>query len=135
MFRSNLTILKPSVREKENYLLAYLLHAAESFEKLTVPQVVKKSPSPHLMEPEGLLQRLKCTPPVPILSQINPVNAPPYFLKNHLNIIPCTPGSSKWSLSLRFPLQNSLYASPLPLTRYIPRPSHFSRFYHPNNIV
>jgi hypothetical protein len=30
--------------------------------------------------------------------------------------------------------QYPVYASPLPHTRYIPRPSHSSRFYHPNNI-
>jgi hypothetical protein len=37
------------------------------------------------------------------------------------------------SLSLRFPYQNSVYASPLPLTRYMSRPSHSSRFYHPKS--
>jgi len=36
--------------------------------------------------------------------------------------------------SFRFPYQNPVYASPLPHTRYIPRLSHSSRFYHPNNI-
>jgi hypothetical protein len=43
-------------------------------------------------------------------------------------------GSSKWSLSLSFPHQNPVYTSPLPHTRYMPRPSQYSRFYHPNNI-
>jgi len=77
----------------------------------------------------------KCPPPVPITSQLDPVHIPTsYFLKIHLNIIiPSMPGCPKWSLSLRFPHQNPLYASPLTHTRYMPRPSHSSRFYHPNN--
>ena len=78
----------------------------------------------------------KCPPPVPILSQLNPVHTTTfYFLKIHLNIIlPSTPGSPKWPLSLRFPHQNPEYASPIPHTRYMTRPSHSSRFDHPNNI-
>jgi hypothetical protein len=42
------------------------------------------------------------------------------------------PESPKWSLSLRFPHQNPVYASRLPHTHYMPRPSH-SRFYHSSN--
>ena len=77
----------------------------------------------------------KCPPPVPILSQLDPVNNPTsYFLNIHLNIIlPSTPGSPQWSLSLRFPHQKPEYASLLPHKRYMPCPSHSSRFYHPNN--
>jgi len=72
----------------------------------------------------------KCPPPVHILSQLDPVHTPTsHVLKNHLNIIlPSTPGSPKRSLSFRFPYQNPVYASPLPHTRYMPRPSHSSRF-------
>jgi hypothetical protein len=57
------------------------------------------------------------------------------FLKIHLNIIfPSMSWSPKWSLSLRFPCQNPVYASPLPHSHYIPCPPHSSQFYHPNNI-
>ena len=75
----------------------------------------------------------KWPPPLPILSQLDPVHTPTsYFLKTCLNIIlPSTSGSPKWSLSLRFPHQNPVYASRFPHTRYMPRPSHSSRFYHP----
>jgi hypothetical protein len=78
----------------------------------------------------------KCPPPVSILSQPNPVHTPTsHLLKIHLNIIlPSTPGSPQWPLSLRFPHQNPINASPIPHPRYMPRPSHCSRFYHPHNI-
>ena len=86
------------------------------------------------MEPESSLPDQKYSPPVPLLSQLDPVNTPTsHFLKIHLNIIlPSMPGSPKWSLSLRFPHRNPVYTSPLPHTCYMSRPSH-SRFYHLNS--
>jgi hypothetical protein len=78
----------------------------------------------------------KCPPPASILSQPNPVHTPiSHFLKIHPNItFPSLPGSLQWTLSLRFPHQNSIHASLLPHPRYIHLPSHCSRFYHSHNI-
>ena len=58
----------------------------------------------------------KCPPPVPIMSQFDPVHTPTHqFLKTQLNIIlSSTPWSPKWFISLRFPYQNPVYASPIP---------------------
>jgi hypothetical protein len=116
------------------YLITYSMEQSPSWEANQF-QPVKKFPAFYGTR-RFFYHIHKCPPPVPILSQINSVHAPPsHFLKIHLNIIlRPTPGPSKWSLSLRFPHQNTVYNSPLPHTCYMLRLSYFSRFDHPNNI-
>jgi hypothetical protein len=57
-------------------------------------------------------------PPVPILSQLHPVHTPTtHFPKIHSNIIlPSTPGSPQWPLSLMFPHQHPVHPSPIRAT-------------------
>ena len=75
----------------------------------------------------------KSPPLVPIPSQINPVNAPSHLIRSHFSIIlPFTPGSSKWSLPLKFPQPNPVWTSPFLNKCYMPHLSYFSQFDHPN---
>ena len=80
------------------------------------------------MEPEGSLPRLQllAISPCPEPDQISPC-PPSHFAKIHINIIlPSTPWSPKWSLSLRYPDKNYVWISSLPNTCYMSRPSHSS---------
>jgi len=89
------------------------------------------------MQPEASLPLSQSPPHVPILSQINPIyTAPSHFLNIHFIIIlSFMPRSPKWSLSLRSTHQNSVRTSSLVHIRYMPHPSHSSRFHRPNNMV
>ena len=80
------------------------------------------------MEPKVHYRIHKCPPPVPNLSQLDPVhNLTSYFLNILLIIILLsTSGCPQWSLSLRSSHQNPVRNSPLPHTRYMPGPSRSS---------
>ena len=71
----------------------------------------------------------KCPPPVPILSQLDPVHTTTsHFLKIHVSImLPSNSGSSKWSISLKFPHQNAAQTSPFPIRAT--RPTHLIILY------
>ena len=74
------------------------------------------------MESEGSLPRLQqpATCPYPEPDQSSPC-PPSHFLKTHISIIfPSMLGSSKWSLSIRFPHQTPVCTSPLPIRATYP---------------
>ena len=96
------------------YLLNYSMEHSPSWEANRFP--VSQEIPRILWSPKVHYCIHKCPPPVPILSQFDPIHTPTsHFLKIHLNIILLSKsGSPKWTLSFRFPHQSSVYNSPLP---------------------
>ena len=107
-------------------VISYLLtpYSIVLLEKLTGSQLVKKFPA-FYGAPKVHYRTHKRPPPVPILSQLDPVHTlTSYFPKIHLIIIsPSTPRSPKWLLSFRFPHQT--LCRTLLSTIRATRPAHF----------
>jgi hypothetical protein len=108
-----------SFKNRQNFYfrhLAYLLTAWSTvlLDKLTGLQLVKKFPAFYATR--SFITAFTSACHLSVLSQLNPVHTLTYhFLKTHLHIIlPSIPESPQWSLSLRFPHQNPIHASPLP---------------------
>ena len=89
------------------------------------------------MEPEGSLPHSQvpatCPYPEPVRTSPYPHNPTSWrsilIFSSHLRL-----GLPSGLFPSGFPHQNPVYASLIPHTRYMPRPSNSSRFYHPNNI-
>jgi hypothetical protein len=94
--------------------LTDLLYGAESFSAASRLSASWKFPR-ILWNLEVHYRIHKRPPPVPILSQIDPVHAPTsHFLQTHRNIIlPSTPRSYEWSLSLVSPPKPCIKLSPI----------------------
>ena len=116
------------------YFLTHSLHAAVLLEKLTGFQLVKKFPAFY-----GTRSFITALTSARHLSlswarSIQSIPSHPTSRRPILILSSCRRPGLPSDLSLRFPQQNSVYASPLSHACYMPRPSHSSRFYHPHNI-
>jgi hypothetical protein len=130
---TNYQILKKNILSRS---ITYLLTPRTTvlLEKLTGSQLVKKFPTFYGTRKFITAFTSACHLSLSWArsSQSTPLDPTSWrsilILSSHL-----TPESSQWSRSLRFSHQNPVYKSPLPYTLYMPRPSHSSRFFHPND--
>jgi len=84
------------------------------------------------VERRRLITALRNPSAFPVLNQFSRVQAPlSNFLKIHFYfILPSTPRSTKWALSLRPPHKNHVCTSPVYHTCHMPRPLYSSWFDH-----
>jgi hypothetical protein len=106
------TLKKKSVKVSQfflsDYLFTYLLtYSMEQYPSWEANWLSTSQEIPRILwNPKVHYRIYKCPSPVPILSQLYPVQTSAFhFLKIHLNIILST---SKWSLSFKFPQQNPI---------------------------
>jgi len=113
-----------------------LNHYTEQIPSWIANQFSARQEIPHILwNPKVHYSIHECSPPFPILrSSIQSIHPHPsswrsiLILSSHLRL-----GFQSRSPTLRFSNQNTVYASTLPHSRYLPRPSHSSRFYHLKN--
>jgi hypothetical protein len=99
-----------------NYLLNLLTYSMEQSSNWEANRFAASQEIPRILwNPKVHYHIDKCPPPVSILSQLNPVHTPTFYLMIRLNIILLsTPGSTQWFLPLRVPYQNPVHVSSLP---------------------
>ena len=132
--RNNISCARSDYKEKKIFgirtrmpVMSLLTHSMQQSPSWEANRFAASQEIPRILwNPKVHHHISKCPPPVPILRQLDPVHTPTsHFLKIQHNIIlPSTLGSPQGCLSLRFPHQNPLHASPLFHTRYMPRPIH-----------
>jgi len=120
-------VTKPGILRKVYKTITYAIQNSPSSE-LTGSQPFKEPPAFYGTR-RFITAFTSVQPPVPVLSEINPIHAPTSnFLNSHLNTIqPSTPGSPKWSLSPNVSLSNTcIHFYSLPYVLHVSPISFFS---------
>jgi hypothetical protein len=116
-------------------LLTFLLYGAEPF--LRINRFSASQEIPHILWNAKVHYRIqKCPPPVPIVSHLDPVHTPHSTSRRSIIILyPIYAWVSQLIFLLQVSPPKTCIQFSFPHTRYIPRPSHSSRFYHPNKLL